>query len=269
MKATIKVAGSCGELAQGMIDGEPFLVTCPINLFTTVTVSDEFAGHIGLGWKAETMLTKTLEYLECAAFDFGIVLESELPVGKGMASSSADIAAVGKAAALALGADLTAEEIAALAAAIEPTDGVFYEGIVAMNPINGKILSRYALPEYKIAVFDFGGEVNTLDFNRQSNYNLTKLPSTFDLNMATASALANQSILNKPQLEGIIKLAKSMGALGVNVAHTGTVIGVIFAEDTEQAYIKRCTSMLTKTFNHIKFIAAVKLIGGGFCVNHD
>ena len=269
MKITVKVAGSCGELAQGMIDGEPFLVTCPVNLFTTVTVSDEFVGHVGLGWKAEAMLTRTLEYLECAAFDFGILLKTELPVGKGMASSSADIAAVGKAAALALGVDLTAEEIAALAAAIEPTDGVFYEGIVAMNPLTGKILSRYTLPEYKIAIFDFGGEVDTLDFNRRSNYNLVRLPNTFDLDMATTSALANQSILNKPQLENIIKLAKSMGALGVNIAHTGTVIGVIFAEDTEQAYIKSYISTFTETFNHIKFIAAVKLIGGGFCVNHD
>ena len=254
MKFTVKVPGSCGELVQGTLDGKPFLVTCPINLFTSVTVSDEFSEQIGLGWKAKAMLTKTLEYLGCNIFDFGIVVESELPIGKGMASSSADIAAIGKATALALETDLTAEEIAALAASIEPTDGVFYDGIVAMNPLTGQVLSSINLySKYKIAIFDFGGKVDTLDFKRQSNFNLSKLPSTFDLEMATQSALANQKILCKPQLENIIRFAKSMGALGVTNAHTGTVIGVIFTEDTDQAHIKNFSLKLTKEFSHITF----------------
>ena len=268
MRLTVKVPGSCGEFVQGMLNGEPFLITCPVNLFTTVTISDESDEQIGLGWKAEAMLNKILEYLGSKTFDFGIALESELPIGKGMASSSADIAAVGKATALALGNDLKAEEIAGLAASIEPTDGVFYDGIVVMNPLNGQILSRInPQPGYKIAVFDFGGNVDTLDFKRRSNFNLAELPDRFDLNMATASALANQEILPKPQLEDIIHLANSFGALGVTTAHTGTVIGVIFAEDTNQAYIESISSILTNSFNQITFLATVKLISGGFYVN--
>ena len=268
MRFTVKVPGSCGELVQGTLEGEPFLITCPVNLFTTVTISDEFNEQVGLGWKAKAMLSKVLEYLGFNAFNFGITLESKLPIGKGMASSSADIAAVGKAAALALGSDLTAEEIAALATAIEPTDGVFYDGIVAMNPLSGQVLSRLDLhSEYKIAIFDFGGEVDTLDFERQSNLNITKLPSTFDLDMATQSALANQKVLCKPQLEDIIHFAKSMGALGVTNAHTGTVIGVVFDEDTDQSHIENFSSTLTRKFNHITFLAAVKQISGGFYIS--
>ena len=269
MRFEIKVPGSCGELAQGMLNGEPFLITCPINLFTTVTVSDKFTGVIGLGWKAQAMLTKTLEYLKREDFDFGIKLKSELPIGKGMASSSADIAAIGKAVSLALGTDLAAEEIAELAASIEPTDGVFYDGIVAMNPITGQILSKiHTLPEYNIVVFDFGGKIETIDFKRRSNLNLTELPQEIDINMATTSALANQSILYKPELEDIINLAKSMGTLGISIAHTGTVIGLIFAEDTLQTYLKQCSSTITQKFTHIKYLATVKMISGGFYVNH-
>ncbi|MBR2180052.1 MAG: GHMP kinase [Selenomonadaceae bacterium] len=270
MRFTVKVPGSCGELVQGTLNGKPFLITCPVNLFTAVTISDEFTEHIGLSWKATTMLAKVLEYLGCSTFDFGIVLESELPIGKGMASSSADIAAIGKAAALALGTDLTAEEIATLAVSIEPTDGVFYGGIVAMNPLTGQLLSNINLrSEYKIAIFDFGGKVDTLDFKRQSNLNLTKLPSIFDFDMTTLSALANQTILRKPYLEDIILFAKSMGALGVTNAHTGTVIGVIFAEDTNQTHIEDFSSALIKKFAHITFLAAVNLINGGFYLSHD
>ena len=268
MRFEVKVPGSCGELVQGMLNDEPFLITFPINLFTTVTVSDEFIGSTGLDWKAQAMLVKTLEYLNYKDFDFGITLESELLIGKGMASSSADIAAVGKATALALGTDLTAEEIATLATSIEPTDGVFYDGIVAMNPLTGHVLSVLKpLPEYKILIFDFGGKVDTLDFKRQSNLNLKELPVHINLNMATTSALANQSILHKPELEDIIHYIKSLGALGVSIAHTGTVMGIIFAENASKTYLERCLSTITQRFAHIKFLAAVKLISGGFYVN--
>ena len=271
MRLTIKVPGSCGELVQGMLKGEPFLITCPINIFTTVTISDEFSGKFGLGWKAETMLKKTLTYLGYDNdFNFGIALESKLPLGKGMASSSADIAAVAKAVALSLGTDITAEDIAALATTVEPTDGVFYNGIVAMNPVTGYIFRNFEpLSEYKIIIFDFGGEIDTLGFKRQSNFHLTELPQHIDISMATTSSLANQSILYKPQLEDIIHFAKSLGALAVTTAHTGTVIGVIFAEDTSQLYLEQCSTTITQKFTDINYIAAVKLISGGFRINDD
>ena len=229
MKITVKVPGSCGELIQGEFNAEPFLITCPIDLFTTVTISDEFNGRINLGVKSQKMLEMTLKYLGRDNFNFGIELKSDLPHGKGMASSSADIAAVAKAVALACGVELTAEEILKLAVSIEPTDGIFFNGIVAMNPVNGKILCRFNSPtNYKIAIFDFGGKIDTLNFKRQTNFYISELPANLNLEMTTASALANQKILFKPQLEEIINFSKLLGAITVNVAHTGTVIGVFF-----------------------------------------
>ena len=263
MKLIVKVPGSCGELVQGMLNDRPFLITCPINLFTTVTVSDKFSGQFNLGWKSKIMIKRTLEYLGIRKFNFGIALESELSHGKGMASSSADIAAIGKAVALSLGENLTANEVAALATSIEPTDGTFYDGIVAMNPVSGKCLQRFdSVPEYKIAIFDFGNKVNTLEFQRRSNLHLMNLPTTLDLNLVTTSALANQKILHKDKLREIIQLAKSLGALGVNVAHTGTVIGIIFAEDAIE--VDKRVATIANEFKHIKFVTTAKLISGGF-----
>ena len=265
MKLIVKVPGSCGELAQGMLNNKPFLITCPINLFTTVTISDEFRGRVGLGWKSKLMLKRTLEYLDCHKFNFGITIESELLHGKGMASSSADIAAVAKAAALALGDNLTAVEIASLATSIEPTDGIFYNGIVAMNPVSGKILHRFdVVPKYKIAIFDFGSKVNTLNFQRRSNLYLREIPLNLDLNLATTSALANQSILYKDKLREIIQLSKSLGAIGVNAAHTGTVIGIIFPENVDIVDVNLRSNIISNAFHHIKFLKAVNLISGGF-----
>ena len=270
MKLIVRVPGSCGEFVQGTLNDSPFLITCPINLFTTVTISDKFNGQIGLGWKSKLMLKRTIEYLGIKKFNFGISLESELSHGKGMASSSADIAAVGKAVALALGEDLKTFEIAELATSIEPTDGIFYDGIVAMNPVNGKVLCRFdPVPEYKIAIFDFGGKVNTLTFPRRSNLHLMNLPTTFDVNLATTSALANQNIIHKDNLRETIQFAKSLGALGVNAAHTGTVIGIIFAEDVDFIEVERRAAIIASEFIHIKFVATAKLISGGFDVIYN
>ena len=267
MELIVKVPGSCGEFAQGMLNNEPFLITCPINLFTVVTVSNEFSGQVGLGWKSKLMLKRTLNYLGYKKFNFGIALESELPHGKGMASSSADIAAIAKAAALALGVNLTASEIAKLATSIDPTDGIFFDGIVAMNPVNGNVLRRFnQMPEYKIAIFDFGGKINTLKFKRRSNFYLTELPAKLNLDLATTSSLANQDILHKLHLEEIIQLAKSMGALGVNVAHTGTVMGIFFDEDTRELEIESKSQIISSRFPKIKFMTTSKLISGGFNV---
>ena len=265
MKLSVKVSGSCGELVQGMFNNEPFLITCPINLFTTVIISDEFSGHYGLGWKSEAMLERTLKYFGCREFNFGVKLISDLPHGKGMASSSADIAAIGKSVSLALNCDITAQEIANLAVSIEPTDGIFYNGIVVMNPVTGKLLYTFQnVPRYKIAIFDFGSQINTLEFERRSNFYLNELPTQLDMDLITKSSLANQSILYKNGLEDIIEFSKAHGALGVNVAHTGTVIGIIFAEDMDLKQIEEISSTIMIKFPQIKFMTITEIISGGF-----
>ena len=264
MECKIKVPGSCGEIAQGFLNGEPFLITCPVEIFTTVTISDEFEGIIGLDWKAKKALNLTLNYLRCNELKFGIKLESKLPRGKGMASSSADIAAVIKAAALALNVNVTAKEIGELAAAVEPTDGVFYDGINLMNPLTGRVIKQFPpLPEYKIAVFDFGGTIDTIEFERRSSFQLTELPKTLNFNLMMKSALANQEILLKPGLEAIIDYAELLGALGLNVAHSGTVIGIWFDEGISARDLILKSDLIAKEFSNIKLIALTKLISGG------
>jgi L-threonine kinase len=44
---------------------------------------------------------------------------------------------------------------------------------------------------------------------------------------ATISSIANEKVLEKPDLLAIIRCAKEAKAVGVNVAHSGTVIGIL------------------------------------------
>lgn len=71
----------------------------------------------------------TLAHLQRSVFPYHVSLTSSIPQGKGMASSSADVAAVIQAVACACGTVLSEQEVGYLAARVDPVDGVFARGL--------------------------------------------------------------------------------------------------------------------------------------------
>jgi L-threonine kinase len=134
MDIKVRAPGACGELVQGTIDGQPFLITCPVDMYTEVGVSADATCTANKDDKQQAAIKRTLEFLKVPGY-YKAVVKSELPVGKGMASSSADISACCQAVALKTGKCLSADEIADIALAIEPTDGIFYPGIMLFDHI--------------------------------------------------------------------------------------------------------------------------------------
>ena len=261
MTIKIKMRGTCGELAQGFWRGEPILITCPIEKFSTVIVSDEFSGVEGLGSKSRAMLDKVLKIFGAADFNFGVRLTSQLPRGKGMASSSADMAALAQAVALSLGKNLSPAELGKLCAQIEPTDGIFFDGVVAMNPLTGQLIKKlHAQENFQIAIFDYGGQVDTLKFNRRSDFEFPMLDDQINFELALQSALANQKILFKHGLEELMNFSKTLGAVGVNVAHSGTVAGIFFHED--DLLVAEKISAVQKNFDFLNFMTLTRLFSG-------
>ena len=282
MEIVVRVPGSCGELVQGWADGQPFLGTCPIDKYTTVEVSSGFSGQYGLGEKSQLALSLVLSRLGRKEFPYGIKLTSELPRGKGMASSSADIAAVIVAVMEAFGQPWNAQLIMEIATAIEPTDGVFCPGIVLMNHITGRVLASYhGLPALRAAVFDLGGTVNTCDFHAQENIDLSKIDRQVMGEMLTAfreamtgqdgaalaraatkSALLNQANLYKQELTALWQAGREAGALGVNAAHSGTVLGLWWpAELGAEAVTCQAEKIARQTA--VKFMGLAQLRAGG------
>lgn len=284
MQVIVKVPGSCGELIQGTISGKDLLVTCPINIYSKVFLSKSKCSFFdNINEKALLAITRTLEYLKIDDTNYKINLESDLLQGKGMASSSADISSVVKAVGLINGVNLTAEEIAEIAIKIEPTDGVFFDGIVAFDHRKGEKLKFIgkALP-ISIGIFDFGGSVDTINFNKRIDLEIlnsnkekyvkeaySKLLQGFktkDLRMigeaTTISALANQEILYKENLEKIIDIVKKNEGLGVNIAHSGTLVGVLF-DSQQKKYLNECINELNAKIKNISFYKKVELINGG------
>ena len=130
--------------------------------------------------------------------------------------------------------------------------------------------------------FDAGGEVDTIHFNQRSDLaelNRLKEPQVLaalglvergilnaDCSLigsgATLSALANQSVLRKPSLERIIEISKSFGAVGVNAAHSGTVLGVLF-DPALAVGVQACINEIRREIPEIEFFRTAKIVSGG------
>ncbi|HWR43294.1 GHMP kinase [Sporomusa sp.] len=288
MTIKVKAPGSCGELVQGTINGVNFLITCPVDWYSEVTVvSGGSMAHAQP--KTAAAVNKIFEYLNISG-NIGLAVESDLPVGKGMASSSADISAACQAAALAVAdTQLSCDEIADIALTIEPTDGIFYPGIIMFDHVQGKI-RRYLgnPPPMYIAVFDVGGQVDTLVFNDREDLAIlnkakeTQIVTAVELvaqglktgnarligQGATMSAVANQAILYKPCLERVINCSSDFGAVGVCAAHSGTVLGVMFSADAMAGH-EACIKEICRACPEVAYLKTVRLISGGLIITGD
>ncbi len=283
--ASVRMPGTCGELVQGTLHGVPFHVSCPIDLFSTVTVhltdlTDQWE-YPPDAPKAAAAVTAVLAWLGRRGLGGRLAIRSVLPRGKGMASSTADVAGAIHAACAALGCSITAAEVARLALSVEPTDGSVFTDIALYDHRTGRIYDDLgACPPVDILVLDFGGEVDTISFNQCDRSDLLQElePEACqalelvrrglaegDVKLigrgATRSALANQRVLFKPDLEAVMALAEEIGALGVNVAHSGTVIGVLLEPRRDDA--TGVATWMRQRLPQLHAATHCRLIGGG------
>lgn len=283
MELVVRVPGSCGEIMQGYWHDEPFLVTCPIDRGSTVTVRPGRGQLMGGGVKAKQAFDLARDYCRALHLPYDFSLTSDLPVGKGMASSSADICAVLAAVGAASGRLLQEEEIGRLAASIEPTDGVFCRGMAVIQPDTGEVRhTLWPVPDLSIAVFDAGGTVDTVAFHGKGRAGrhpesaaiaaglaLLTPPLTPEKlgKAATYSALANQVLLEKPDFPAFVAAALHCPrVLGVNTAHSGTVAGVFFKARREKEALSDIVRPLTAQFPQWTYAETVHLQSGGIFI---
>ncbi|AZO95917.1 GHMP kinase [Halocella sp. SP3-1] len=285
-QATIRVPGSCGELVQGSIAGQDFLVSCPINLYSQVTVelSSLYQG-IKVNRYAPRLVEavqKTLIYLKQDGLGARVKIESDLLVGKGMASSTADITAATAGVMLALDYPIDNQLIKEIALGIEPTDSIFLPGLQLFDHREGK-LARYLgeAPLLDILIFTEMGKVDSTIFNQREdlgflNYSkeglvrqaLNLIEKGIKKNKpeligegASLSSKAHQDILYKKGLEQLLGLIRGEnGIYGVNIAHSGTLMGVLVNKQYPE---EKLISIISREIPYLKYIRRAAIISGG------
>ena len=281
---TAILPGTCGELVQGTLDGVPCLVSCPIDRYSIA--------HIELcpdpNWsvphdapKAAAALRAGLIYLGQTSWGGRLELDSDLPRGRGYASSTADVAATLYALGEAVGRKLTDTEVARLAVGVEPSDSTIFPGLTLFDHRQGSFHEWWGDPPSAVVVVcDPGGEVDTLHFNRQDYVHALRLlvpwhREAFDLlrqglqlgdlptigEAATISAQAHQVVLPSVLLNRVLPLAREVGGVGVCRAHSGTISGILL--DPCTADISAVVAFLRRSLGESIAVRAHRLVGGG------
>lgn len=286
-KVKVSVPGSCGELFQGKIGNDRLLISCPIAKYSNVRA--ELKNNYE-GVRANKDLPKSLLAVEILLDKLmerkiGIELKfsSELLVGKGMGSSTADIAATLAAVMILINDRIDWKLLKDILLKIEPTDSTIWPGLTLFDYRVGEIFHPLGNPpSFDILIFTEVGQIDTVKFNKKLDSANTKkydqeneLKKAIELikigiknkspeKLAAASiisAKAHQKIYYRPHLDYLLELIEDWpGVYGLNIAHSGTLFGLLVDE-------KRTFSNLTKKINtelaNVNYLYRTKIISGG------
>lgn len=254
---------SFGEIVQGRLSsGEDFLVTLPVDLWSTCTLRCEpvseksfVISHLKKSGQVAEHLLSELN------LDHGLMVQLEfdtnIPTGKGLSSSTADMLAVVRAFQEAFDIIIDEQSISRLFTLIEPHDGLHYGACVAYNHRQGKLLKRlHHIPSYHIIAVDGGGELSTVEYNRKLTFTpqlLEQYDQLYDdltgafaarddpeiARCAHRSAELHVKRTGNSLLNQLCQISDSMEALGVLATHSGTCGGLLFPGDISESQLKQ------------------------------
>jgi uncharacterized protein involved in propanediol utilization len=247
-----------GELFQGQTEHEGgrrrrCLVSLPCSaLYSHARFHPDGAGSLRVSppYKKKALRVMELTFARLGASDYSgtLFIESTVPEAKGCGSSTADCVAAARACADALNRTLKEEEVARLVVEAEvASDNFMFHRAVLFAHREGEVLEDYAIRQPRLEVLGIDtrpdGAVETLKYppaeyswrQRQSFCLLTaalrRAMKKHDVRLlgrvARASACINQEFLPKPMFREINEIVEDTGALGLAVAHSGTVLSIL------------------------------------------
>ncbi|MFH8369731.1 hypothetical protein [Streptomyces sp. NPDC018031] len=246
--------GTLGELFQGPLrpDARPdiALVSFPVDRHSWVyfTPGDGPPDPLPAGEKAATAARLFLDH-------FGLTLppgrwsaHTDLRVGVGMASSTADIVATLRCLFRVFAMPYDPDVVIAVLSAIERADSVFLDEFVLYLSGRHRVVRRLGTDiGFHTAFVTEPGTVDTAAVTplllrhyrrRAEEYQrcLTDLLKGFSsgdpaavARAATTSAVLSQEVLPKRSFEAVLAHREDIGADGVFVAHTGSLVGYLFS----------------------------------------
>lgn len=256
-----------GEFLQGVFEGEDgrlhrALLTLPLAARqSTITFWPKAQSGINTRpanrRKSSRAAALTLEYLGIPQAGGDLTIESDIPVGHGYGSSTADVIAAIRATAAAAGTAVRRSTVCRLAVEAEgASDAIaFGDQAVLFAHREGRIIEHFGgdYPPLLVVGFRTGGArpISTLNLPR-ARYDPQEIEQFRVLrglasrairrqdprligSVATASARISQRHLAKPRFDAVLELAAAHGACGVQVAHSGTLMGALFDADESSA----------------------------------
>ncbi|MEK8021087.1 MAG: hypothetical protein VSS75_029805 [Candidatus Parabeggiatoa sp.] len=278
-----KSFASFGEIVQGRLsNGEDFLVTIPINMWSTCElVCEPIDGSSFVDTKLSKSRKVSEQMLEVLGLSSGIRISinftRNIPIGKGLSSSTADMLAVVRAFQEVFGIIVTENFISRLFAKIEPHDGLHYYMSVVYNHRLGKLLSKLNyIPDFNIVAVDAGGELSTEEYNRNLNFTpelleeydklynelLVAFAKRDDVEIARCAQKSTELHVNRTGnafLARILKKADEVDVLGILATHSGTCGGLLLSGNASDEELDRVETKVAE-IGHVFRTKTLKIL---------
>jgi uncharacterized protein involved in propanediol utilization len=256
------IIGKVGEWVQGVdSEGAPIVYaltvgSSPFRTLTSVEPASSLAVTINPGAPAESVKVQkaikelAIGYGLTADCTYRVTITGSPPRGKGLGSSSIDIASVLLAIKELHGWEISTERLFKVMCRVERSDYLFDPDlIVAANPRDGSCTIVGSAPKCLVLAWDTdpGTVVETesvphLDLARRSfSEEYRELSIMIEsgvtdnlLNAATQSAELNNRILPKIGFSVAQKLVHELRNVGLIAAHTGTMLGFVLPQPVDK-----------------------------------
>jgi uncharacterized protein involved in propanediol utilization len=232
------------------------LVTLPCPLFESEARIELDCGRPEItvlpAWKlkARRAARHALDALGFGQAGARVTLAGGVPVSRGFGSSTSDVVATVRAVCAAVGGELEDLQVATLAVRSEvASDPLMFDRAVLFAQRDGVLLEDFGvpLPLFEVIGFSTSREeagISTVAFppasystreteefdelRRQLTAGLARGDAHAVASVATASARINQRYLPVPAFHELTRLIPAVDALGLQVAHSGDVAGLLF-----------------------------------------
>ena len=280
-----------GEWVQGWIGGRESLVSLVVDWRGCVELHENasFAASPGAaGEKARKAFekAKTL-YPGKGLEDCCVCVKNPLPVARGFATSTMDIAGVFASCAAYAGEELSEERLFSLCTGQEASDGIMFEGLALVDHLGGYLIERLPLPppvemlvilpDRTLDTSDYRENaarmraVKTLAREYERAYDILKrgLSEGDPELIAEASSLSaslQQIVMPRDEWDLLVESRRLFGALGIAVAHSGTASALLFEGGNSSGMYAAREWFADRFFGHNADIKMTKAAGGGFLV---
>ena len=273
-----KSCASFGEIIQGRLsDGEDFLVTLPVELWSRCELRCSAVSGHSVVKSRQPGLSKSVAVAEAVlktlgltnGLQVGVTIQRDMPCGKGLSSSTADMLAVVRAMQDALDIKLSNELISELFARVEPHEGLHYPGCVAYNHRQGRLLKVFGYtPDFQIIAVDAGHKVSTIAYNQGLSFSaedklsydvlyhdlvnaFSRCDDAAIARCATRSAELHVGRTGNRLLADLLRVADKLALAGVIATHSGTCGGLLLAGNhnvIQQQHISNTISAFGRVF---------------------
>ena len=258
-----KSYASFGEIVQGRLKNQnDFLVTLPVDLWRTCElICSDINGKSRV--VIDSKYGKSRNVAERMLYELGLQIGKEviikftrnIPIGKGLSSSTADMLSVVRAFQEMFGVIITESFISRIFHEIEPHDALHFFSCTIYNHRKGVLLERLNyIPQYKIIGIDGGGTVDTQNYNNNLQFThedmevyqsiYEELVASFkerdDYRIACCATLSAKQHIKRSKnifLEKIIGDISAYDSIGIIATHSGTCAGLIFPVDVDDAVL--------------------------------